>query len=45
MSYKRVTPTNLAGVLLLEPKVFSDKLGFFWEVLISGILRKRLENQ
>ena len=31
MSYERVTPTNLAGVLLLEPKVFSDERGFFLE--------------
>ena len=45
MSYEQVTPTNLADVLLLEPKVFSDERGFFWKVLISGILKKRLENQ
>ena len=45
MSYERVTSTNLADVLLLEPKVFSDEHGFFWKVLISGILKKRLENQ
>ena len=45
MSYERVTQTNLADVLLLEPKVFSDELSFFWKVLISGILKKRLENQ
>ena len=45
MSYERVTQTNLADVLLLEPKVFSDEHGFFWKVLISGILKKRLENQ
>ena len=45
MPYERVTPTTLTDVLLLEPKVFSDERGFFWKVLISGILRKRLENQ
>ena len=31
MSYERVTQTNLADVLLLEPKVFSDERGFFLE--------------
>ena len=31
MSYERMTPTNLADVLLLEPKVFSDERGFFLE--------------
>ncbi|MEC8436420.1 MAG: dTDP-4-dehydrorhamnose 3,5-epimerase [SAR324 cluster bacterium] len=31
MSYEQVTPTNLADVLLLEPKVFSDERGFFLE--------------
>ena len=31
MSYERVTPKNLADVLLLEPKVFSDERGFFLE--------------
>ncbi|MEC7220139.1 MAG: dTDP-4-dehydrorhamnose 3,5-epimerase, partial [SAR324 cluster bacterium] len=31
MSYERVTATNLADVLLLEPKVFSDERGFFLE--------------
>jgi dTDP-4-dehydrorhamnose 3,5-epimerase len=27
----KVTPTALAGVLVLEPKVFGDKRGFFFE--------------
>ena len=27
----RVTPTNLPGVLLLEPRVFGDSRGFFFE--------------
>ena len=45
MSYEQVTPTNLADILLPEPKVFSYEFGFFWEVLISGILKQRLENQ
>ena len=31
MPYERVTPTTLTDVLLLEPKVFSDKRGFFLE--------------
>ena len=31
MSYEQVNPTNLADVLLLEPKVFSDQRGFFLE--------------
>ena len=31
MPYERVTSTTLTDVLLLEPKVFSDKRGFFLE--------------
>ena len=31
MSYEQVTPTNLADVLLLEPKVLIDERGFFLE--------------
>ncbi len=27
----RVTPTTIAGVLLIEPKVFGDERGFFFE--------------
>ena len=27
----RVTPTTIAGVLVIEPKVFSDERGFFFE--------------
>jgi dTDP-4-dehydrorhamnose 3,5-epimerase len=27
----RVTPTDIAGVLLIEPKVFGDERGFFYE--------------
>ena len=27
----RVTPTAIAGVLVIEPKVFADERGFFFE--------------
>jgi len=29
MPYERVTPSNLADVYLLEPRVYGDERGFF----------------
>lgn len=37
-----VIKTEIPGVLIFEPKVFSDERGFFMEVLIRKYLRKRL---
>ena len=45
MSYERVTQTNLADVLLLEPKVFSDERGFFLESFNQRDFEEAIENQ
>ena len=38
----KVTETRLAGVLIIEPKVFGDSRGFFKETFDTG-LRKTVE--
>ena len=34
----KVIPTHLEGVLILEPKVFGDERGYFFEVWNQQIL-------
>jgi dTDP-4-dehydrorhamnose 3,5-epimerase len=36
----KVTPLNISDVLLIEPRVFEDARGFFFESFRADVFRK-----